>query len=181
MTGFRALRSIEPFPTDLRMIAGDAKGQSQAKIGGESAINFVCQGGTLVRGSWSKAPTCSKPLIDLVIKFPDCWNGVNSDSKDHKSHMAYSRRNGQKAVCPSTHPRLVPAVRMTVRYKTNGGPGMRLASGAVNTAHADFMNGWDDKKMKTMVDLCLKRDKYFGGGSTPVPGHQKESATGPGV
>jgi Domain of unknown function (DUF1996) len=181
MTGFRSLRSIEAFPKGFRMIAGDSRGQTQAKVGAESAINFICQGGAVVPGSWSSAPTCAKPLMDLVIRFPDCWDGVNSDSKDHKSHMAYSRLVQEKATCPSTHPRLVPAVRLTVRYKTNGGPAMRLASGAVNTAHADFMNGWDPAKLDTMIARCLERDKYCGGGSTPVPGHQAESATGPGV
>jgi hypothetical protein len=43
------------------------------------------------------------------------------------------------------------------------------------------MNGWDPAKLHTMIARCLERDKYCGGGSTPVPGHQAESATGPGV
>ena len=99
--------------------------------------------------------------------------------------MAYSRLDltskRKKATCPGTHPRPVPALRLTVRYKTTGGPALTLASGAVNTAHADFMNGWNEKKLARMVRRCLKRDKYRGGGSSPVRGHQKESATGPGV
>jgi Domain of unknown function (DUF1996) len=183
MTGFRSLRAIEPFPQNLRMIAGDAKGQTRALVGAEPAINFLCQGGTVAPGSWTTAPTCAKPLMDLVIRFPDCWDGVRSDSRDHKSHMAYSRLipNQKAAACPSSHPHQVPAVRLTARYKTVAGPTLRLASGPVSTSHADFMNGWDMKKLKTMINRCLKRDKYCGGGSTPVRGHQEESATGPGV
>jgi hypothetical protein len=185
MTGYRSLRSIQPFPKNLRMIAGDSKGLTRALVGAESAINFVCQGGTVVQASWTTPPTCATPLLDLVIRFPDCWDGMHSDSLDHKSHMAYSHLDltskRKKATCPSTHPRLVPALRLTVRYKTIGGPTLALASGAVNTAHADFMNGWSARKLATMVRRCLKRDKYCGGGSSPVRGHQEESATGPGV
>src|SRR5258708_3236802 len=37
------------------------------------------------------------------IFFPSCWDGVNLDSADHKSHMAYPSQ-GDNGDCPSSHP-----------------------------------------------------------------------------
>ena len=56
----------------------------------------------------AEVPTCPDTrgsFLRLHIRFPECWDGRNIDSADHKSHMAYSRAG----VCPSTHPISVPA------------------------------------------------------------------------
>ena len=135
---------------------------------------WVCPGGQVAAGDSTRAPTCATYRLDLDLRFPDCWDGVHLDSKDHKSHMAYSVRPNKlstQRVCPSTHPRLMPQVVMNVRYSTFGGPLTRLASGAMNTAHGDFMNGWRQSKLVTLVQRCLNVDKYCGGGDYPVPGH----------
>ena len=39
------------------------------------------------------------------VFFPSCWDGVNLDSPDHKSHMAYPIGLYNDGVCPSTHPK----------------------------------------------------------------------------
>ena len=46
-------------------------------------------------------PTC-KPgqLMAIGVNFPSCWNGVDLDSADHMSHMAYPTHN----VCPAGYP-----------------------------------------------------------------------------
>lgn len=36
--------------------------------------------------------------------FPSCWDGVNLDSADHKSHMAYPIQNYNSGDCPASHP-----------------------------------------------------------------------------
>jgi hypothetical protein len=168
--GRRGFRAIKPFPDDLRVIAGSAKG---GPIGGEPKIvDWRCAPGqTLDPGSKNPpvAPTCKTERLDLDIRFPDCWNGRDSDSPDHKSHMAYSRKakGGAGYVCPPDHPVLVPALRLGLRYPTTGGSGVRLSSGAINTAHADFMNGWAPDKLAKLVRACLNIDKYCGGGSVP--------------
>jgi hypothetical protein len=169
LTGFRRMRHIEPFPKGLRVIAGDSKGKRPGHY------RWDCGGGTLVPGTATVAPTCGQTLR-LIIDFPDCWDGVHVDSRDHKSHMAYSttepHKGGPMVVCPSTHPRLVPELKIEIRYRTSGGPGLQLASGGLNTSHADFMNGWDQRKLSALVRDCLRVDKYCGGGDHPVPGHE---------
>lgn len=170
-TGRRLMRSVRPFPRDLRVIAGSAKGGPQ-EAGAVRIYWFECAGGAAERGSPTVAPTCRTPRLDLTIAFPDCWNGTSVDSADHQSHMAYSvrRRNGYG--CPGTHPIAVPRLEIKLRYPTYGGPSTRLASGGIETAHADFMNGWNQRVQRRLVARCLRADKYCGGSDRPVPGHQ---------
>ena len=41
-------------------------------------------------------------LLEIRLTFPQCWDGQNLDSTNHKSHMAYARQ-GQAfcRVCPA--------------------------------------------------------------------------------
>jgi hypothetical protein len=41
-----------------------------------------------------------------------------------------------------------------------------LASGGVHTAHADFLNAWDQEKLETEVELCINRNLTCGVVST---------------
>jgi len=100
-------------------------------------------------------PTCAlgAPLT-MRIDFPDCWNGRDVDSADHRSHVAYSAMGR----CPPTHP--VPIVRLalSIRYPVYGDPSaLSLSSGPLATAHADFMNAWTEQGMHEFVDLCIYR------------------------
>jgi hypothetical protein len=167
--GIRELSSIEPFPDDLKVIAGNARGGSQ-EINGQRVFYWSCPGGTVQKGDPTTAPTCATPRLDLDVRFPDCWDGVNADSPDHKSHMAYSKESAGVFSCPSSHPVQVPKLKLNFRYPTTGGPTTRLASGPINTAHADFMNGWDPDKLAGLTVRCLRADRYCGGSDGPVPG-----------
>lgn len=59
--------------------------------------------------------------IRSVITFPTCWDGVNLDSPDHKSHVAYpikgsitDRFDYDGGICPDSHPVKVPQVMYEV-------------------------------------------------------------------
>lgn len=167
-TGICHQKMIKSFPSNLRVIAGQAGGGPQ-EVNGERVWFYMCRGGTLQPGSASRAPLCADQSLELVMRFPDCWDGKRLDSSDHQSHMAYSRRKSSAPVrtCPSTHPSLVPALQMSIKYPTQGGASVRLASGGINSAHADFMNGWDKERFSALVINCLRVDKYCGGGDKP--------------
>jgi hypothetical protein len=176
VSGRRDFRRVQPFPPDLRVIAGDAKGGPTWLSNQPRIVQWRCAPGQKLEPGSSDppvAPTCRTERLDLEIRFPDCWNGRDSDSQDHKSHMAYSRKSatGPAYVCPPEHPVLVPALRLVLRYPTSGGAGVTLASGGINTAHADFMNGWDPDRLAQLVRDCLNTDSYCGGGSMPVHGN----------
>jgi hypothetical protein len=89
--------------------------------------------------------------VELHVNFPDCWDGKHLDTPDHRSHMAYSRN----WVCPASHPVKVPLIRLNIRYPLLDGRGVELASGGQLTAHADFFNAWDERKLAKLVDACF--------------------------
>jgi hypothetical protein len=98
--------------------------------------------------------------VTLIIEFPQCWDGKNLDSADHKSHMAYAQN-----ACPTTHPVALPAITFNVRYAppSGGTAGYRLASDMYDTrmpggfsAHGDWWNGWDPAVSQTLVQRCIQ-------------------------
>lgn len=151
----RGKRVVAPPPAGLEIIAGDSRATAAQPL---SVVAWHCGERSGVAPS-STPPTCpERTPLRLQIRFPDCWDGVNLDSADHKSHMAYSRR-GQ---CPSSHPAPLAGLRLTIVYPIRGGGGVTLASGSSYTAHADFFNAWDQVALTRLVAVCLNGHKVCG-------------------
>jgi Domain of unknown function (DUF1996) len=132
--GRRTPGAVKPFPADLRMVAGNANARRPQRL---SVVSWSCGGVGPARRS-ARIPRCppSQPLR-YTVEFPNCWNGRDTDSPDHTSHVAYSQR-GQ---CPASHP--VAMVKLVLTLYYTGVPvGAQLSSGKLG-GHADFMNGWD--------------------------------------
>ena len=141
---------VEPFPFGLELITGDPTATRAAS--GEAA-GWVCGVSTRLR---SEPPTCpaSAPL-HMVLTFPDCWDGSDLRSDDHRSHVAYSRAGR----CPDSHPVHVPQLTVSVKYPITGtGHDLSLASGSVFSAHGDFLNAWDPAGLEREVRQCIRRD-----------------------
>ena len=144
------LAEVNTFPNNLRMIAGDAKATSPQGM----RVTFWSCGAESGVDRSGDVPTCPDTrgsFLRLHIRFPECWDGRNLDSADHKSHMAYATRVG----CPSTHPVEVPQITQIYRYPTRGGEGFSLASGGVYSGHADFVNAWNPGALRKLVEGCL--------------------------
>jgi uncharacterized protein (DUF779 family) len=93
--------------------------------------------------------------MTVRVTFPDCWDGRNVDSEDHRSHMAHSGAGG----CPGSHPVAVPQLEFVVYYEYDGDPAdLRLAAGPPRTAHADFFNAWDPDALAKEIRGCLHID-----------------------
>jgi len=58
--------------------------------------------------------------IRATITFPTCWDGVNLDSADHKSHVSYpsSGTYESSGPCPASHPVHLPQVMYEVIWDT---------------------------------------------------------------
>jgi hypothetical protein len=150
----RTIEPVQAFPANLEVIAGNAAARSAQSRG---VTYWSCGGRGGARAS-STIPTCTGPSLRLQVVFPNCWDGTRRDSADHKSHMAYST-NG---VCPSSHPVEVPAILLQIHYGVAGGPGSELSSGGEFSAHADFVNAWNQQTLDRLVDRYLNGEERRG-------------------
>ncbi len=146
---------IQPIPLGLRMIAGNSMAQTAQSI---DIVHYNClhfpQGGQ-VTGSSANIPSCpAGSYLSGRVDFPNCWNGKDLDSADHKSHMAYATGGH----CDAAHPVELPTVFLRIRWKSAiGVPSsqLSLSSGGQFSLHADFWNGWSPTVMKWLVDNCI--------------------------
>ncbi|MEU6767059.1 DUF1996 domain-containing protein [Streptomyces sp. NPDC046853] len=143
------IAKTQPIPRGLRIVAGNAKatGPNDNTISRWSCLHHGEVGSS---HDFVNCPAGS--MLESYLDFPQCWNGKDLDSADHKSHMSYPV-NG---ACPGTHPVPVPKLRQVLRYPVNGNPAdLRLASGAGYTMHGDFINVWPEDEMKRRVRDCI--------------------------
>lgn len=154
--------SVQPYPLGLKIIAGDAKATAPPT---PARYKWSCLGAP--DSSTSDFVVCPPGAkLEVLLNFPDCWNGVDLDSVDHQSHMAYSA--GGK--CPASHPVPVPRLQFKLRYATRGEVGMRLSSGAAHTMHGDFFNAWEPAALENRMN-CLRTSVKCGpqGFDGPIP------------
>ena len=147
---------VLPFPPGLRIVAG----RPTARAPQRGIVRWTCQDdhGPGV----ATIPSCGSKLVTLRIGFPDCWDGRRLDSPDHRSHMAYNRAGGLELGpqrCPASHPVVVPQLQLNIVYPIHDGDAVKLASGPVVTAHADFFNGWKPSLLRRRVDRVLNGGK----------------------
>lgn len=145
--------TTQPFPPDFRMIAG---GADFAQRGGK----WDCREGSAV-GS-SPIPYCPNGHLQVRLKFPNCWDGVNLDSPNHRSHVVYPSSSG----CPADHPIKLPLINFFVIWPNgSGGPGWHLADQGMTRSdgtvadgvqlHADYWNTWQQPALNALVQRCL--------------------------
>ena len=100
----------------------------------------------------------------MAVVFPQCWDGKNLDSPNHKDHMAFPSGS-----CPASHPVAIPEITLNMRYtikEANQAQRWRLASDNYAktlpggySGHADWVNGWDEPTMAGIVRNCLNPSK----------------------
>lgn len=178
--GVDDVSSIQPIPLGLKMIAGN----HMAKPGQEqdsSIVRWHCQSWESSDGQnprWSASiPQCVAPdRVRMDIFFPSCWNGLDLDSADHKSHLAYPvKASSGGMVCPGTHP--VPIIRVSFHYafgvkpdvydpRTKSSLGWRFASDMYDvnattpgglSLHGDWFNAWHPEALQKILDVCIRQ------------------------
>lgn len=157
-TGYRGVPSnrVQNFPAGLRMIAGNSKATS-AQPGGYVSYHCDLAGGR----PQASFPNCRPgDRLVMAVEFPQCWDGRNLDSANHKSHMAY----GTWGVgCPASHPVPLTSIIQNFRYPVPAGgmAGWKLASDMYNgpggfSGHADWWNGWHAPTFQRVVTNCFQ-------------------------
>jgi len=85
------------------------------------------------------------------VNFPPCWDGVNVDSDDHQSHMAWPSGGVSGGDCPASHPKHLVTLFYEFIFQVqnfpfnNGSQPTWVWSNGDATGyglHADFINGW---------------------------------------
>jgi hypothetical protein len=141
---------IEPYPDGLKIIAGyDMMGQGHWS--GRSG--WQCNGANSPSNNTNGCTT----NLTMVVEFPDCWDGVNTDwQPNHRDHMTYAIYINGVNVCPEEYPVPVPELTTYTHYGDIPlGAAVTLSSGAVNTVHGDFFNGWVAARQQALITYCL--------------------------
>lgn len=165
---------IQPIPEGLRMIAGDPK---NAGPGFEWRARFKCIGGPNKENDKYGAGIGNCDVgaqLWSEVFFPQCWDGVNLDSPDHKSHMSYPvtvrlADGTSKRACPTTHPTALPQVTFNVAYNVTEKDAplrWRLASDNYDatlpggySSHGDWFNGWKAEISDAWAKNCVRAKK----------------------
>jgi len=167
---------ISEVPLGLRMISGDAKGSPSAP---SSAATYSCvwDGGN-GNSAWSSSIPTECPVVTgrdswliMSVDFPQCWDGVNLDSPDHKSHMTIpvNVKANNTGNCPATHPVALPQIAYQVLYQVKVADEpkyWRLASDNYDTTkpagysgHGDYFMAWKPEIVKIWTQKCDREQK----------------------
>ena len=169
--------TVNPFPVGLRMIAGEPGGTTARGQWSDFSYRFKCLGGPNNQNDkyGSGIPNCDVGAeVWQEIFFPQCWDGKNLDSPDHKSHMSYfvtiqTPAGAWVPACPTTHPVILAQVAFNVIYvvKEQDAPlRWRLSSDNYDkstpggySSHGDWFNGWKSDVSDAFVDKCVRAKK----------------------
>jgi len=155
------------FPNGLKMKASDVEELARVKAvcDGPSACERDDDGGCEGYGPSNQTQHGFLPLgacyeLEMNIKFPTCWDGINLESKDGDKHVVYSEEcDGElhnecfDFDCPTSHPVKLPEVHLYVRVQEYKG-GAHVFSDGTDIFHSDYFSGWDDKELQDVLDNC---------------------------
>ena len=117
---------VKPIPLGLMIVAGN-HAATAANPQSANVVHWDCKNQVTgeVTGPWVEPHQCESPDAKprLKIRFPQCWDGKNLDSPDHKAHTAYPKRVNGVYKCPSTHPVAITRLGLQFNFPAEGEPG----------------------------------------------------------
>ena len=166
----KALASkVQPMPAGISLIAGDEKATQPQSL---KVIRWTCSGDQNARDVTSTPHNCSgDQMLRLIVTFPSCWDGRTLDgaAQTNAVYPVHGR-------CPASHPVVIPQIVFHVNYPTSSAAGLTLSmsptmQGSTDTAHVDFINGWNQALLARNTSVCiaahLRRGPVTGAGAVP--------------
>ncbi|MER6943236.1 DUF1996 domain-containing protein [Nonomuraea sp. NPDC000554] len=152
-----AQSKVVAMPRFLRLLTGDAKAATNG--GANARAQWTCTGFTN-RISTDKYPLCPRfSQVVRILEFPSCWDGQNTDSANHRTHVVFPDQGG---ACPQGT-RAIPQLQMILTYQVPQGPSYAVDAFPEQlhnpvTDHGDFANVMPDRLMAFVVN-CINRGR----------------------
>ncbi|MDQ3789587.1 MAG: DUF1996 domain-containing protein [Actinomycetota bacterium] len=141
-------QKVTPAPQFLRILTGDAK--SSTNGGANANAKWTCTG--FENRITTKYPLCPRGSQTVrIADFPGCNDG-NTDSANHRTHLAFADRAGR---CPEGF-KPIPQLRITLKYNIPRGKVFALDAFPAEkhnpiTDHNDFVNVMGEDLMNRVV------------------------------
>jgi hypothetical protein len=150
----KALAStVQPMPAGISLIAGDEKAMQPQSL---KVVRWTCSGDQNARDFTSTPHDCSgDQMLRLVVTFPSCWDGHTLDGAA-QTNAVYPVAGR----CPASHPVVIPQIVFHVNYPTSSAANLTFSmsptmTGSTDTAHVDFINGWDQALLARNTSACI--------------------------
>ncbi|MET7619754.1 DUF1996 domain-containing protein [Streptomyces sp. NPDC005408] len=151
---------VTAMPTFLRIITGDAKAFTNGTANANASWSCT---GFENRQLKDKYPLCPRGSnVVRTFKFQSCWDGSNTDSANHRTHVTFAQPNG---ACPKGF-RAIPQLVQRITYKVAPGSVFAVDSFPEQlhkpvTDHGDFINVMSSSLMKNAVS-CINSGRKCG-------------------
>ncbi|WP_328889366.1 DUF1996 domain-containing protein [Streptomyces sp. NBC_00316] len=148
---------VTAMPRFLRIITGDAKALTNGDANANASWSCTGFEDRQLKDKYPICPEGSKVVRSFA--FQSCWDGQNTDSANHRTHVAFAQKSGR---CPSGF-RAIPQLVQRIVYDVPPGPGFAVDSFPEQlhkpvTDHGDFINVFDDNLMKKVVS-CINNGR----------------------
>jgi hypothetical protein len=133
---------VVAMPEFIRIITGDAKAAVTNFPSANARPNWTCSGvaGHVLTTQYPLCPASS--MVTRTDDFPSCWDGVNTDSPNHRTHVVFP--DATTGACPAGT-KAIPQLHITLGWRVPAGRSFAIDSFPQElrkpiTQHDDFVN-----------------------------------------